>query len=318
MGTGTLGAHAGDDPQRFLGAVSPPIFETSLFSFADFDECVAGMTGQSDSYVYTRGRNPTVEIAEAKVAAFEGAEAAKFFASGMGAISAALLSQLRQGSHVVSVRTAYGPTRALLKSWLTRFGVETTFVDGSDVSEIEEAIRETTRGIYLESPSSLLFRLQDLAAVAKLAKERGIVTMIDNSWASPLFQRPLQLGIDVSIHTASKYLGGHSDIVAGVVAGRQEFIDSLLLKEYALLGATLSPFEAWLCLRGMRTLGVRMQRHHESALSIARTLEQHPKVRRVIHPGLESHPQHELAKRQMSGYGGLFVDRARCPHRRDP
>ena len=305
-GPATLGVHAGDDPQRFYGAVAPPIFEASLFAFPSFDELVEGLSGRKGSYVYTRGRNPTVELAEAKLAALEGGEAAKFFGSGMAAIAATILANVSQGEHVVCVRSVYGVTERLLTAWLPRFGVESSFVDGTDPAAIEGAIKETTRLIYLESPTSLTFQLQDLAAVAGIARRRGIVTAIDNSWASPLFQRPLDLGIDYSIHTASKYIGGHSDVVAGAVIASEERIERLLAQEHAMLGGVIGPFEAWLCLRGLRTLALRMRQHQESALRFAAHMEKHPKVLRVVHPGLSSHPQHDLARRQMSGFGGLF------------
>jgi len=305
-GFGTRCVHAGDDPGRYFGAVSPPIFEASLFAFDDFDACLEGLTGGGDYYIYTRGRNPTVEIAEHKLAALEGGEAAKFFASGMAAISAVVLSHVKQGDHVLCVRSVYGVTHTLLTQWLPRFGVSASFVDGTDLAAIEASIQDNTRLIYLESPTSVLFQLQDLAAVARIAKQRGILTAVDNSWASPIFQQPLALGIDLSIHTASKYIGGHSDLVAGAVIGRKELIDRLRNNEYAILGGVIGPFEAWLCIRGMRTLPLRLKQHEASGLEIASWLENHPKVRRVMHPGLASHPQHELARRQMSGMGGLF------------
>lgn len=306
LGYGTRSVHAGDDPRRFYGAVAPPIFEASLFAFDDFDACVEGLTGFGDHYVYTRGRNPTVEVAEEKLAALEGGEAAKFFSSGMAAISAVLLSQVGYGDHILCVRSVYGVTYTLLTEWLPRFGVSVSFVDGTDLAAVEAGIQENTRIIYLESPTSIRFELQDLAAVARLAKARGILTAVDNSWASPILQHPLALGIDLSIHTASKYIGGHSDLVAGAVIGRRELIDRLRRSEYAILGGVIGPFEAWLCIRGMRTLPLRLKQHEASGLEIAAWLERHPKVRRVIHPGLESHPQHQLARTQMRGMGGLF------------
>jgi len=306
LGPGTLGAHAGDDPQRFHGAVSPPIYETSLFAFENFDAMVDGLSGGKSRYVYTRGRNPTVEVAEEKLAALEGGEKAKFFGSGMAAISATILANVAAGDHVLCVESVYSVTHRLLTSWLPRFGVETSFVDGRSVGAVEEALRANTRLIFLESPTSILFHLQDLESVARLAKERCIVTAIDNTWAGPLFQKPLALGIDYSIYTASKYLGGHSDVVAGAVVSSAARIERLLNDEHALLGGIIGPFEAWLCQRGMRTLAVRMRQHQESSLRFAAAMESHPRVRRVIHPGLPSHPQHPLACRQMSGFGGLF------------
>ncbi len=307
LGHGTRAAHSGDQPDRFLGAVSPPIFEASLFTYPDFDALGAGLRRERGTYVYTRVSNPTIELAEAKLAALEEAEAALFFSSGMAAISSVILAHVKQGDHVVCVRSAYGVTRALLNGWLPKFGVTTSYVDGKDPQAVREAIRPETRVIYLESPTSLTFELQDIEQIAMYARQSGVVTMVDNSWAGPIFQRPLALGADYSIHTASKYIGGHSDVVAGAVLGSSEAIDRLRQSERSILGGVIGPFEAWLCLRGMRTLPLRLRRHEASSLAVAAHLESHPKVRRVIHPGLSSHPQHALAARQTTGSGGLFA-----------
>lgn len=298
--------HSGDDPFRWFGAAAPPIFETSTFTFPDTDAAEAAMDQPDRIYHYTRGLNPTVEVAERKIATLEGGEACRCFGSGMGAIAAAIISQLKAGDHVVAVRSIYGPTYSLLTRILSRFGVTHTFVAGTEVAEFAAAITPQTRLIYLESPSSLVLKLQDLAAVAALARHHGIVTAIDNSWATPLYQKPLALGIDLVIHTATKYLAGHSDTVAGAVVGRAEVIRRIAATEFALLGAALGPMEGWLLVRGMRTLAVRLAAHQQSARQIAAWLEQHPRVRRVHYPGLPSHPQYELAQRQMTGCSGLL------------
>lgn len=299
-------AHAGDDPFRWFGAASPPIFETSTFTFPNCDAAEEANVHPDRLYHYTRGLNPTVEVAEKKIAALEAGEAARCYGSGMGAIAACIISQLRAGDHLIAVRTIYGPAYSLINRILTRFGVAVTYVEGSDVAEFAAAVRPNTRLIYLESPSSLYMKLQDLQAVATLARKHGITTAIDNTWATPLYQQPLALGIDFSLHTATKYLAGHSDTVAGVIVGKQAQISSINRTEYALLGAALGPMEGWLLTRGMRTLALRMAAHQESAMQIAAMLDKHPRVRRVHYPGLPSHPQHELAKRQMSGCSGLL------------
>ncbi len=308
----TTVAHHFDDPSRFYGAVVPPIFQNSTFVY----ETVADR--QEGRYHYARdarASNPTVEIVEAKMAALEGGEAARCFGSGMGAITAAVVSQLKAGDHVVAVATCYPVTKILLGQMLSRFGVTYTYVEGEDLAEIEAAIQPNTRLIYLESPSSAFFKLQDLPAVAAMARARGIKTLVDNSWATPVFQQPITMGIDLVVHSATKYLGGHSDVVAGVLVGSKADIQKVAEVEFVCMGAVLAPMEAWLLLRGLRTLGVRMRAHQESALQVAAFLEAHPKVDRVHYPGLPSHPQHELARRQMSGFSGLMSLELKNPDR---
>ncbi|RAP76567.1 trans-sulfuration enzyme family protein [Paenibacillus montanisoli] len=288
-------AHLGDDYSRFLGAIVPPIFQTTLFTNTD-----------KHGYVYTRVSNPTTEIVEGKIAALEEGEAAKCFSSGMAAISAAIMRAVRTGSHVICPITVYGGTKHFLTDYLPRFQVETTFVPGDSIEDFERAIRPNTHLIYLESPSSNLFALQDLQALAQLARERGITTIADNTWATPLYQNPLALGIDMVVHSASKYLGGHSDVTAGAAAGKSSIMNELAGQERQLYGAVMDPHSSWLLLRGIRTLPVRMSQHQESAMKAARFLEAHPKVERVFYPGLPSHPQYDLGLKQMTGYTGLL------------
>ncbi|THF82159.1 trans-sulfuration enzyme family protein [Cohnella fermenti] len=293
--------HLGDDYDRYLGAIVPPIFQNTLFT----------RKRSNQGYTYTRVTNPTIEIAERKLAAMEGGEAARCFSSGMAAISAALMSVMERDCHIVCPSRVYAPTRFFLESYMARFGVETTFVSGTDLDEFEAALRPQTRAIYLETPLSNLFTLQDLRAVAELARSRGAATIVDNTWATPLFQNPLAFGIDMVVHSATKYMGGHSDILAGVLIGSRERMERVTHEERGLFGAAMDPHQAWLLIRGLRTLPLRMERHQESALRIAAWLERHPAVERVLYPGLPSHPQHELARRQMSGFSGLlgFVPR---------
>ncbi len=301
--TETLLQHLGEEEPFPYGAVAPPIVQTSLFHTRSLRERYE--TPESMPYHYSRVSNPTLELAERKIAMLEHTEGALCFSAGMGAIASVLLTFTQAGDHVICVDTAYPPTRDLLTNWLPRYGVETTFVSGETLESFQQALRPNTRLIYLESPSSLVFRLQDLQAVAEWARSKGILTVCDNSWATPLFQNPHTLGIDLVVHSASKYLAGHSDLVAGVAAGRRELLTPLQ-KTRELLGTTLEPFGAWLLIRGLRTLSVRMPRHQASGLRVAQWLAEQPMIAKVHHPGLPQHPQHALARNQMRGYGSLF------------
>ena len=293
--------HYSEDPSRFAGAVTPPIFQSSLFT-----ECEGNEGDREGRYAYTRVSNPTTEIVENKVAALEQGEAAKCFSSGMGAISAAMMHYLKKDSHVVAVASIYGPAHRFLAEYMKRFGVAVTFVKGTDTEEIEGAIRENTDLIYLESPSTYLFLVQDLSKIAEIAKRHHAATVIDNTYCTPIFQKPLTLGIDMVVHSASKYLGGHSDIIGGVVIGRKEDIDQIAQSERELFGAVMSPFDSWLMLRGIRTLPVRMKQHMANAMEMAAYFQELPVVKEVIYPWWETHPQYELAKKQMTGASGLM------------
>ncbi len=301
----TLLAHAFDAYPN--GGVASPVYQNSLFTFPDLASYEAAQRGEGSAYLYSRASNPTVRALEHKVAALQGAEAARAFGSGMGAIAAAVLGQVHAGAEVIAIEGIYGVTRLLLERYLPRFGVTVRWVsnDPSD-AELDAARSEHTRLLVLESPSSVVMVLQDLARCAAWARRHDVVTVIDNTWATPLHQRPHELGVDLVCHTASKYLGGHSDLVAGVVTGTRERIKALTDHEAAILGATLGPWDAWLVMRGLRTLDVRLERHEASALTLARWLEGRPEVARVLHPGLPSHPQHDLFRRQMTGSCGLF------------
>lgn len=299
-------AHWGEDPETFLGAVVPPIFQSSIFVAPS---CEARKS--SERYIYTREANPTIDILNAKMAALEGAEEARSFASGMAAISAAVMSQLRNGDHVVCVRNAYYPTKALLQDYLSRFGVTVTFVRGDTVQDFEAAICPNTRMFYLESPTSVNLLLQPIEEVCALARSRDIVTVIDNTWATPLFQRPIRMGVDIVVHSATKYLGGHSDVIAGVVCTSRRHIEAIH-RELSLKGGALDPFAAWLVLRGLRTLPTRLQQHQHNAMQVAQWLAQHPAVHNVLYPGMPSHPQYALACRQMNGFCGLLSFTLKC------
>ncbi|BBI33383.1 trans-sulfuration enzyme family protein [Cohnella abietis] len=289
---------------RHYGAVHVPVYDSSLFTFpsvAKMDR--ADIEG---SYIYSRGNNPTVNELERKLALLEGGERARCFATGMGAISAAVLSVVRAGDHIVCVNQVYRPARKLMGNYMRRFGVEADFVDGSDLSAIEAAIGMKTKLLYLESPSSLLFELQNLKACVELARRHGIRTIIDNTWATPCYQNPLKYGVDIVVHSLTKYIGGHSDAMGGVVIGSEQLIGELDRNELILLGSVMQPQIAALIVRGLRTLPLRMERHQSGAIAVATYLETLPFIARVRYPGLSSHPQHQLAEEQMSGYGGLL------------
>lgn len=289
------------------GAVVPPIFQNSLFTFENWEAIDQAFDDRTHSYIYSRGNNPTVEQVEMKLAALAQGEQAKLFPSGMGAISGAILSCVKKGSHMVAVKNIYGPANNLIQSYLIpKFGLEATFVEGSNIEDFENSIQDNTELIYLESPSSVVFSLQDLEAVTSLAKEKGISTVIDNTWATPVYQKPLKMGVDLEVHSCSKYIGGHSDVVAGVVIGSAKRIESIFTKEFELLGAKPAPFEAWLLLRSLRTLDLRLQQHQKSAQAIAEYLVDHPKIAQVHYPGLSNFRQKALAEKQMTGYTGLM------------
>ncbi len=288
------------DDGNFADAVVPPIFQTSLFTFSEYDEMIASYRGEKVRPIYTRGLNPTVRMFEEMLAKLEGAEDALGFASGMSAISASVLSFVEPGDRIVAVKHVYPDAFRLFGTLLKRMKVEVTYVDGRD----EEAVAKALPGakvLYLESPTSWVMEAHDVGALAALAKKHGAISMIDNSWASPVFQRPITLGVDLVIHSASKYLGGHSDVVAGVVAGSKEMIARLKSEAYPYLGGKLSPFDAWLLIRGMRTLPLRMKAHQDSALTIARRLQELDVVETVCHPGLANRLPAGL-----TGTSGLF------------
>lgn len=304
-GFGTIATHFAESYAAREGAAAPPIYQTSTFVYPDSEAFAKRRTATSPHHDYTRVSNPTTEVLEAKLARLEHGTWCHCFGSGMGAISSALNACVESGSHVVCVGHAYGPTRSYLHH-LKRFGVETSYVNGAEHERFVAALRPDTRVLYLESPASGYFDCPRIAPLAAVARERGIRTIFDNSWATPYFMTPLELGMDLIVHSATKYLNGHSDVVAGVVVGRDEKLRDAVVKEAELGGATLDPFAAWLMIRGLRTLAVRMEYHQTIGLAAAKMLEAHPKVARVIHPGLPSHPQHDVAREQLRGYSSLF------------
>jgi methionine-gamma-lyase len=301
----TLLIHA----DRFANAtssVAPPIFQTATFRGSSAEDFAERAGRPRHPEFYTRYGNPTLDQAQQVLAGLEGAESALVTASGMAAVSDIALTFLGQGNHIVAQTNHYGGTLNLLHDVLPRFGVEITQVDQRHPDNFRKAIRPNTKLILVESPSNPVMALTDLRAVVSMAKERGILTAVDNTFATPLNQRPLELGIDLVFHSATKYFGGHSDLVAGVVLGSKGLVDKIW-STHVILGGALGPFDAWLVLRGLRTLALRVRQHNDNALALSRFLEGHSGVKVVHYPGLESHPQHELARRQMSGFGGMLA-----------
>lgn len=298
--------HHGEDREQYFNAVCPPIIQSSNFAFPTISAFRKALENELDQPIYTRGNNPTVQILRKKIAALEGAEDALIFGSGSAAIAAAMIGNLSAGDHVVCVQSPYSWTYNLLTKFLSRFDVTHSFVDGKDLVAIESAIQKNTKVLYLESPNTASFDLQDLPACADLAKKYDLVTMIDNSYCSPIFQRPIEMGIDLVIHSGTKYLNGHSDVMVGTIAGSKAQIEKIFKSEYMTLGAIISPHDAALVIRGLRTLELRMHRVDKSAKIITEWLSNHPKIEQVLYPFHQDFPQLALAKKQMSGCGGLF------------
>jgi len=292
-------------PNVPLQPVATPVHQTTTFRATEADAIARHSVEISPATFYTRYGNPTIEVLEKVVADLEGGERALSFASGMAAVSTTLLSLLKPGDHVVAGNSLYTATAKLLTNEFQELGVKVDFVEATDADAFARAARPETRLFYLETPSNPMLLLSDLAAVCQIAKARRILTLVDNTFATPYNQRPLSLGADVVLHSATKYLGGHSDVLAGCAVCSSKVAEALWLKR-TLLGGTLDPFAAWLVLRGIKTLALRMERHNRNALATAQALESHPAVSRVLYPGLPSHPQHGLAARQMTGYGGML------------
>lgn len=273
------------DDGNVLDAVVPPIVQTSLFTFGSFEDMASTYRGERSRFVYSRTTNPTVRMFEEKLAELEGADDAIGFASGMGAISGTVMAFIQPGDRIVCVRHVYPDTYRLCETLLKRFNVVTTYVDGLDHAAVAGAL-PGAKLFYMESPTSWIMESHDVRGLAVMARAEGLLTMIDNSWATPIFQQPIALGVDLVLHSASKYIGGHSDVVAGVVAGRADLIRTIRTTISPYLGAKLAPFDAWLLLRGLRTLPIRMKVHEAAALEIALRLAEHPQVVKVYHPGL--------------------------------
>ena len=299
--------HLGEERENYFQAISPPIIQSSNFRFKNIQEFRDKIINEKESHVYTRGNNPTVKILRKKIAALEKGEDCLITSSGAAAISLTILANISQGDHIVCVKNPYSWTFKLLNDYLPRFGVTTTFVNGTENLEIEQAIQENTRILYLESPNSLTFDLQDLAFCGKLCQDKGILSIIDNSYCSPLFQNPISFGIDLVVHSGTKYLNGHSDVVCGAIIGSEKNIATIFHSTFMTIGAMISPNDAWLILRGLRTLPLRIRQSNDTALKVLDYLHNHPKVIKVIYPHHPSFPQYQLATTQMKGCGGLFT-----------
>lgn len=304
---GTEFVHGTDGVDPNTGAISPPIYQTSTFAFKSAEQGAAIFYGSEDGYVYTRISNPTNDRLAKKMARLESAEAALTFASGLAAIAACVTTLTEKGESFIADDTIYGGTHAMFKDIIPRFGITPIRIDCSDVNNTKKALNESVKWIFIETPANPTMKVIDIEEHVKLARESSIPLVVDNTFATPFFQRPIELGADVVVHSATKYISGHGDVVGGIVLGKKDFIKKM--KEGALshMGACMSPFNAWLLLRGLKTLGVRMERHAFNAQRIAQFLNNHPKISRVYYPGLSTDRFHEVAKRQMSGMGGMIA-----------
>jgi len=298
--------HLGEEREDYFNAVAPPIIQSSNFTYKTFDDFRRVLRDEVNNPLYTRGCNPTVAILRKKLAELEGAEDALVFSSGSAACAAAVIANVKAGDHIICVQKPYSWTFKLLTQFLSRFGVDHSFVDGTNVENFRKAIRSNTKLMFLETPNSLSFELQDIEACVKLAKEHNLISVCDNSYSSPIYQNPIKMGVDIVTHSGTKYINGHSDVVVGVLCASKEMVNKIFYSEYMTLGTNISPNDAWLVLRGLRTLPLRIQRSQESTIKVVEYLEKHPKVQSVIYPWSKSHPQYALAKKQMRGAGGLF------------
>lgn len=296
----------GEDREKYFNAVAPPIYQTSNFAFKTVDDFRKAFEDESSVFIYSRANNPTLKILSEKMAALDGAEDCLVFNSGAGTIFAAVLANVKSGDHIVSVEEPYSWAKKMFENVLPRFGVSTTYVDGRNIENFEKAIQPNTTVIYLETPNSWSFYLQDLEPIARMAKAKKIITICDNSYCSPLYQRPIEMGIDLVLQSATKYINGHSDVVAGILCGKKEMIAKIFYSEYMNMGIGTTPFNAWLILRGLRTLPARLEKISITTTKIIEYLKSKDEVQEISYPFDEQFPQYQLAKKQMQGSGGLF------------
>ncbi len=306
LGRSTLTIHAGGETDRATGAVAPPIYQTSTFAFASCEQGAARFAGEEEGFIYTRMGNPTTARLESAVATLEGGAGALATSSGMSALCTVLFALLAQGDHVVGSSSVYGPSRVVIERDFSRFGIASTFVETADLEALRRALRPETRLVFVETPANPTMAITDIAAAAPLAPANGAVLLVDNTFASPILQRPLEWGADIVMHSMTKFLNGHSDVVAGIVVSGNEAMHRRIRPVHAYLGACMDPHQAWLTLRGLRTLAMRVRTSQAGAEVVAPWLERHPAVAWVRYPGLPSHPQHELGRRQMDGPGSLI------------
>ena len=307
MKKSTMAIHVGTPHHSRYGEVSIPIYQSSTFSFPNAEEGAARFAGTSGGYIYTRMGNPTINALEENIAALEGGFRGMATATGMAAITTVFLSLLEQGSHIVSTDSVYGPTRVVLEGVFAKFGVESTFVDTSDLRRLRSALRSNTKVVFLETPANPTIKISDIEGAATIAHEHQATLIVDNTFASPFLQRPFEFGADVVVHSLTKYLNGHSDVVGGMIVTRDEPLYKRIKPVLNQFGGTMDPHQAWLILRGVRTLPLRVERTQENAFKLAQFLKSHPMVTWVLYPGLPEHPQHELAKKQMDGFGGMIA-----------
>ncbi|MEM7225252.1 MAG: methionine gamma-lyase [Pseudomonadota bacterium] len=308
MGFETTAIHHGYDPAEAEGALNPPVYLTSTYAFESAEAGAELFAGERAGYIYGRTRNPTQALLEERIAALEGGEAGLALASGMGAITTSLWSLLEAGDHVVVDHTLYGSTYAFFTQGLPKFGIEVSPIDLSDPAKLEAALGPRTKAVYFETPANPNLRVLDIAAISARAHAAGALVVVDNTFATPALQRPLALGADLVVHSATKYLGGHGDLLAGLVVGPEDLVKRVRLYGLRFMtGATISPWTAFLVLRGLKTLALRMERHSANALAVAERLAEHPAVSWVAYPGLAGDRDHTLAARQMSGFGGLVA-----------
>lgn len=306
LGFQSLCCHAGQHADPQTGAHNTPIYQTSTFAFKNVQDGADKFAGEKEGYIYTRLGNPTQSALEEKMAALEGAEAAIATASGMSAISASVMAIAFAGDHILAHDCLYGCTHSLMEEILPRYGIEVTFADLSDLDNVDEYMQDNTKLVYLETPSNPTLNLVDIEEISKKAHAAGAKVIVDNTFMTPYLQNPLALGADMVVHSATKYIGGHGDAIAGIIAGDAEMLAEIRMTTLKDFGGIISPFNAWLLLRGLKTLPIRVDKHTENAMEVAEFLEAHDKVERVFYPGLESHPQHDLAKKQASGFGSMI------------
>ena len=306
LGIASLAIHAGEEPDPVYGAVAAPIYQTSTFAFDSPEQGASRFAGKEKGYIYTRLGNPTIDRLHDKISALEGGIGALATASGMAAVSTLYFSYLSAGDHIVGTSSLYGPSRIIMEKEFYRFGVESTWVDTGDLDKVKESLRPNTKMVYVETPSNPTMRLTDLPAVAEICQERGILLAVDNTFATPILQRPLELGADISLHSVTKFINGHADVVGGLLVFKDKDVMARAIKPWQMLGGTMDPHQAWLVLRGAKTLKMRVECAQRNAMKVAEMLEEHPNVEWILYPGLESHPQYELAQRQMRGPGALI------------
>ena len=310
MNTKNLGFNSklihGGDFEDALGSATVPIYQTSTFAFKNADHGAACFAGESDGFIYTRIGNPTIGALESQIADLESGFGGIAVSSGMAAVTTIYMGILGQGAHIVSSAAVYGPSRVVMEQHFSRFGVESTYVNSENIEEVRNAIRPNTKLIFIETPANPTMGITDIEAVCKIAKDHGILVAVDNTFCSPYLQKPLDLGADIVFHSMTKFLNGHADIVAGIIVAKEETIYKKLRTMMINMGCNMDPHQAYMVIRGLKTLGIRIDRAQENAIKVANFLENHPKIEWVKYPGLTSHPQFELAKKQMNGPGCMI------------